>query len=71
MIRQGLKDPDLPLDELMSRWPETVTVFLRHKMLCVGCMIAPFHTVLDACKEYGLEVEPFYAELAASITPVL
>ena len=42
--------------------------FLRHNMLRVGCLIGPFHTVIDACAEYGLEVEAFYAELADSIT---
>lgn len=71
MEHPHLKDPDLPLEELMSRWPETITVFMRHKMLCVGCLVGPFHTVIDACAEYGLEVEAFYAELAASITPSL
>lgn len=71
MRRPSYDDPDLSLADLMSQWPETISVFMRHKMLCVGCMIAPFHTVLDACKEYGLDVEPFYAELAAKITPVL
>lgn len=63
MRRPHLDDPDMPLDRLMSIWPETITVFLRHKMLCVGCMINPFHTVTDACQEYGLDEEVFRAEL--------
>ena len=71
MEHPHLKDPALPLEELMSRWPETITVFMRHNLLCVGCLVGPFHTVIDACAEYGLEVEAFYAELAASITPSL
>ncbi len=66
-----IDDPDLPLEDLMTRWPETIKVFTRHKMLCVGCMIGPFHTVLDACAEYGLEVDAFYTELAACIRPSL
>ena len=52
----------------MARWPETIGVFLRHKMLCVGCLVAPFHTLVDACAEYGLEIEALNAELAACIT---
>lgn len=69
MKQPRLDDPDLPLEDLMSTWPETIAVFMRHKMLCVGCLIGPFHTVIDACAEYGLEVDAFYAELSASITP--
>lgn len=58
-----LDDPDLPLSEMMSRWPQTIAVFNRHKMLCVGCLISPFHTIVDACAEYGLDENKFIAEL--------
>ncbi|MFO8128177.1 DUF1858 domain-containing protein [Yoonia sp.] len=58
-----LDDPDLPLSEMMTRWPQTVPVFLRHKMLCVGCLIGPFHTIVDACAAYHLDQDAFMAEL--------
>lgn len=63
MRHPGLDDPDLPLAELIERWPDTVPVFLRHKMLCVGCLISPFHTIVDACAEYNLSESDFLAEL--------
>ena len=56
-------DPDMPLADLMTLWPETIPVFMRHKMLCVGCLISPFHTIVDACREYDLDQEAFAAEL--------
>lgn len=58
-----LDDPSMTLDTLMSLWPETIAVFLRHKMLCVGCLVNPFHTVIDACFEYDLDERTFRAEL--------
>jgi len=61
-------DPDLMLDELMQRWPETIPVFVRHKMLCVGCLVTPFHTVIDACAEYGLDPDTFRRELSDAIS---
>jgi hybrid cluster-associated redox disulfide protein len=69
MTLQHIDNPDIPLDELMTLWPQTISVFLRHRMLCVGCMINPFHTVLDACAEYGLNVDAFYAELQQAVSP--
>ncbi|MHA3915898.1 DUF1858 domain-containing protein [Halovulum sp. GXIMD14793] len=63
MRKMKLDDPDLPLSELMSRWPETIAVFNTHRMLCVGCLISPFHTIVDACAEYGLDEDVFFAEL--------
>jgi hybrid cluster-associated redox disulfide protein len=68
MAQQDLNDPDLTLDDLMTLWPQTIPVFIRHKMLCVGCMVSPFHTVQDACTEYALNIVAFYAELNAAVS---
>jgi hybrid cluster-associated redox disulfide protein len=62
-----LDDPDLPLAEMMAHWPETIPVFMRYKMLCVGCLVSPFHTAIDACAEYNLDYDRFLAELMASV----
>lgn len=63
MRHPKLDDPDLPLADLMAYWPGTISVFLRHKMLCVGCLISPFHTIVDACAAYDLSETDFLAEL--------
>lgn len=62
-----IDDPDLPLVDMMAHWPATASVFLRHRMACVGCLISPFHTIVDACAEYGLEEEDLIAELRRAI----
>ncbi|MDP3342260.1 hypothetical protein [Frigidibacter sp.] len=62
-----LDDPDLPLRLLFDRWPEAATVFISRKMLCFGCPISPFHTVIDACAEYALDEDAFRAALAAAV----
>jgi len=49
----------------MSRSPQTIRVFLRFKMRCVGCPIACFHTVDDACREHGVDRDAFLAALCA------
>ena len=60
-------DPDLLLSDLMARWPQTIPVFLRKGMLCVGCLVNPFHTITDACLEYDLDEDEFIAELQRAI----
>ncbi len=62
-----INDPDMSLDTIMSIWPETIPVFLRHKMLCVGCMVNSFHTIIDACIEYDLDEITFRAEISQAI----
>ncbi len=67
MTIMTLEKPDLTLDDVMKIWPQTISVFLRHKMLCVGCLVNPFHTIADACVEYELDEESFRLELRAAI----
>jgi hybrid cluster-associated redox disulfide protein len=65
MVRD-IDDPDLPLGELFRRWPEVAPVFWRHGAACVGCPIAPFHTVVDTCAEYHLDEAVFRTELRSA-----
>ena len=53
------------VDEVMRTRPETIHVFLKYRMGCVGCPIATFHTVEDACREHGVDREAFLAALCA------
>ncbi len=53
----------LSLAEIMSRWPSTIGLFLDNRMHCVGCPIAPFHTVTDAAGEHGLSYDVLLEEL--------
>jgi N-methylhydantoinase B len=55
MFGPKMDDPDLPLAVLFCRWPAAASVFLTHRMVCFGCPIAPFHTVIDACAEGWLD----------------
>ena len=53
------------VDDVMSKSPQTIGVFLQFKMRCVGCPIACFHTVDDACSEHGVDREAFLEALRA------
>lgn len=64
-----IDDPDLALADMMTYWPQTIAVFMRHQMLCVGCLVAPFHTIADACAEYYLDQDDFLFELKNAIRP--
>ncbi|MCX7286744.1 MAG: DUF1858 domain-containing protein [Rhodobacterales bacterium] len=68
MFTRDFDNPDMPLQMLFDRWPGTASVFMAHGMLCFGCPITPFHTVIDACLEYGLDVKGFRRELRAALS---
>jgi hybrid cluster-associated redox disulfide protein len=54
------------VDEVMRRSPATIRVFLDFRMNCVGCPIAGFHTVEDACREHGATRADFLSALRAA-----
>ena len=59
-------EPTRPVDDVMRRWPATIRVFLNHRMHCVGCPIACFHTIEDACREHDVGLMAFLAEIRAA-----
>lgn len=50
----------------MRRWPTTIRVFLDFNMNCVGCPIATFHSVAEACHEHGIDLSLFFQSLQAA-----
>jgi hybrid cluster-associated redox disulfide protein len=56
-------EPQMRVAELLDQHPECIPVFLRHHMICVGCGLAPFDTLEDAMRNYGLLMEGFLEEL--------
>lgn len=42
-----------------------VMVFMRHRMACPGCLMAPFMTVAEAAASYRVDPQRFLAELEA------
>jgi hybrid cluster-associated redox disulfide protein len=53
------------VDDVMRRRPATIRVFLDFKMNCVGCPIASFHSVEEACEEHGIDIATLLAALRA------
>jgi hybrid cluster-associated redox disulfide protein len=55
--------PQTRIAELLDEHPECIPVFLRHRMICVGCGMASFDTLAEAMQNYGLRFDDFLEEL--------
>lgn len=58
---------EMTIDEVLTRWPQTAQVFHEYNMACVGCVVAPFYTIVDAANVYGLSPDEFISRLAEVI----
>ncbi|WP_332699824.1 DUF1858 domain-containing protein, partial [Halalkalibacter lacteus] len=54
---------DDPVADVMKQQPAAIRVFLDFRMGCVGCPIACFHTVDDACREHHVDRDAFLKAL--------
>ncbi len=54
---------DQPVEEIMGRWPATARVFIRRKMACVGCIMAPFQTLSAAARAYHIAEADLLTEI--------
>ena len=62
----------LPISEVLERWPHTLAVFLKRRMACPGCAMAPFMTLAEAEACYGKAAADLVAEVQRAVdTPTL
>ena len=60
-------DPTMTIDAVMRRWPSTIGVVIRHRMLCAGCPVGIFHTIEEACRAHSVDEQSFRGALLAAI----
>ena len=58
---------EMKVQAILERWPQTAVIFNRYSSACIGCAIAPFCTIADAAKIYGLPLEQFANDLKSVI----
>ncbi len=65
-------DLETPVDEILTSFPRLGELFVRMRMLCVGCDIASFHSLTDVAQVYKLDPDVFRAKLQAWLeeTPI-
>jgi hybrid cluster-associated redox disulfide protein len=68
MPEQTEIQPELIVDHVLARWPETIPVFIKHGMACVGCDMSRFETIESAAGIYHIEVGELVQELKQAIS---
>lgn len=52
--------------DVLRDWPETVSVFLKRRLGCVGCDLSVFDTIADVARIYSFDANAFLEELKAA-----
>lgn len=60
-------DSKMTVSELMGVHPSAIDVFIKRKMLCVGCPTELFHTLENVAGIYGIALEQLLRKLQGAI----
>jgi len=45
---------NMKLGEVISKHPETIEIFMKNGLHCVGCHVAAFETIEEGAKAHGM-----------------
>ena len=52
----ALPTDDMTVAQILELWPKTVSVFQDLKTACVGCVMAPFDSMVDVASNYEFDI---------------
>jgi hybrid cluster-associated redox disulfide protein len=58
---------EMPIGEVVQKYPQTIEVFLRHGLMCFGCAIARFENVEQGAVAHGINVDALMKDLNAAV----
>lgn len=64
-IRAGPITAETALDELMRNCTAMIPIFIRRKMMGIGCPIARLHDLGEACRKHRVPLAEFFEEINA------
>ena len=54
---------EMKIEEILQKYPETLSVFLKHGFHCLGCAAASFENLAAGAEAHGIDVEKLVEEL--------
>ncbi len=63
MEQEMIITADMKIGDVVNRHPETIQVFLRHGLACVGCAVAQFENIQQGATAHGINVDALMKDL--------
>ncbi len=54
---------DSTIEEVVTKYPETMMVFMKHGLHCVGCHVSAFESIEEGAMAHGIDVEALVSDL--------
>jgi hybrid cluster-associated redox disulfide protein len=60
---------EMKIGEIVQQHPQTVKIFFKHGLMCVGCAAARFENLEQGAIAHGIDIEAMLKDLNAAIEP--
>ncbi|MCX9013664.1 MAG: DUF1858 domain-containing protein [Candidatus Methanoperedens sp.] len=54
---------DMKIEEVVTQYPESMMVFMKHGLHCVGCHVSAFESIEEGATVHGISVEALVEDL--------
>ncbi len=54
---------EMPIGDVVRKHPETVPVFMKHGLHCIGCAVAAFESIAEGAAAHGIDVDALVTDL--------
>ena len=54
---------EMTIEEVVSQYPETMMVFMRHGLHCVGCHVSAFESIEEGAMAHGINTDALVEDL--------
>ncbi len=51
------------IEDVVSKYPETMMIFMKHGLHCVGCHVSAFESIEEGAMAHGIDVDALVADL--------
>ncbi|MBM3188399.1 MAG: DUF1858 domain-containing protein [Chloroflexi bacterium] len=58
---------EMPIADIVRRYPETIRTFFNHGLMCVGCAAARFENLQQGALAHGIDVDALLKDLNAVV----
>ena len=58
---------DMSIADIVSKYPETMDVMVKHGMHCIGCAAAHFENLAQGCEAHGIDVDAMVKDMNEAV----
>jgi len=63
MQEQQVITPEMAIGEVIDKYPDTIHIFVKHGLGCVGCAVAGFENIRRGAMAHGVDLDLLMKDL--------